>query len=32
MKYSIVIKSALSLRVCVDEFETFEEAKERMAE
>lgn len=32
MKYSITIKSALSLEVCVGEFETFDEAKEKMAE
>ena len=30
MKYSIVVKSALSLRICVGEFETFKEAKAQM--
>ena len=31
MKYSISIKSALSLKVCVGEYETFEKAKEQMS-
>lgn len=31
MKYSINIKSSLSLKVCVGEFDTFEEAKAQMA-
>ena len=30
MKYSIEIKTALSLKVRVGEFETFEEAKQQM--
>lgn len=31
MKYSISIKSAPSLKVCVGEFDTFEEAKAQMS-
>ena len=31
MKYSITIKSAFFLEVCVGEYETFEKAKEQMA-